>query len=78
MSLVSWGQVCQPKCCGGLGFKSLDLMNQALLMKLCWNLVANPNRLWSQVLLAKYGVNHENLPRELPTRYGSHFWKSIG
>ena len=33
MSLVSWGMICRPKSCGGLGFKNIDVMNQALLMK---------------------------------------------
>lgn len=67
MSLVSWGRIFCPKCCGGLGFKNMDIMNQALLMKVGWNLVFNPKSLWSQVLLTKYDMNPENLPYELPT-----------
>lgn len=31
MNLV--GRICQPKCCGGLRFKNLDFINQALLIK---------------------------------------------
>lgn len=32
LSLVNWEMVCQPKDCGGLGLKNLDLMNKAMLM----------------------------------------------
>lgn len=72
------GKVCQPKRYGVLGLTNLDLMNQALLMEVGWNLVAKPKGLWAQVLLTKYGVNHENMPQKLPTRYGSHLWRSVG
>ena len=77
MSLISWERICRPKCYGRLDFKNLDVMNQALLMKIGQNLVVNPKSLWSQALLTKYFVNHENLPHELPTRCGSYLWKSI-
>lgn len=50
LSLVSWEKICQPKACGGLGFKSLDVMNKALLMKLAWGLISSPDSLWAQVL----------------------------
>ena len=33
MSLVSWDLVCTPKSKGGLGFKKLDIMNNALIIK---------------------------------------------
>lgn len=67
MSLVNWDKVCQPKSCGGLRFKNLGLMNIALLMKVGWNLVASPSSLWSQLMLTKYGLDHANLPRVLPS-----------
>ncbi|KAH9735402.1 putative ribonuclease H protein [Citrus sinensis] len=78
MSLVSWDKVCQPKSCGGLGLKNLEVMNKALLMKVGWNLISSPNSLWTRVLLTKYGLNKENLPSVLPTKNGSYLWKSIG
>ena len=34
MHLVGWAKLCQPKLYGGLGLKNLQLMNDALLMKL--------------------------------------------
>ncbi|GJT20726.1 RNA-directed DNA polymerase, eukaryota, reverse transcriptase zinc-binding domain protein [Tanacetum coccineum] len=42
---VSWKEVCQPKQYGGLGFKSLDQWNQALLVKHLWNVVAKKDSL---------------------------------
>ncbi|GJV49179.1 hypothetical protein Tco_1439391 [Tanacetum coccineum] len=42
---VSWKEVCQPKQYGGLGFKSLDQWNQALLVKHLWNVAAKKDSL---------------------------------
>lgn len=53
-------------------------MNRALLMKIGWNIIASPHSLWIQVLLSKYGVDKDNLPLALPTRYGSPLWKAVG
>lgn len=30
LSLISWHNLCRPKLAGGLGFKRLDIMNEAL------------------------------------------------
>lgn len=76
--MVSWDTVCQPKTCGGLGFKNLDMMNKAILMKVGWNLVTSPSSLWSQVLLSTYKLDLNNLPPALPTKNGSYLWKFIG
>lgn len=53
-------------------------MNQPLLMKVGWNLIAKPNSLWVQVLLTKYSVNPKNMSQKLPTRCGSQLWKFVG
>nr|GEU33226.1 hypothetical protein [Tanacetum cinerariifolium] len=47
---VSWKEVCQPKQYGGLGFKSLDQWNHALLVKHLWNVAAKKDSLWVPVL----------------------------
>ena len=51
-------------------------MNRAL--KLAWGLISSPNSFWVQVIVSKYGVDIHNPPLMLPTRYGSHLWKSLG
>ncbi|KAK9181143.1 hypothetical protein WN944_024280 [Citrus x changshan-huyou] len=78
LSMVSWRNVCKPKSIGGLGFKSLSMMNKALHMKLAWGFISSPESLWVKVLRTKYGVANDTLPETLHTRYGSHLWKSIG
>ncbi|KAH9699945.1 putative ribonuclease H protein [Citrus sinensis] len=78
MSMVSWDTLCKPKAYGGLGLKDLNVMNQALLMKLSWGVISAKDSLWVRVLCTKYGVNNSKPPLSLPTRYGSHMWKAIG
>ena len=78
LSMVSWHNMCKPKAIGGLGFKSLAIMNQALHIKLAWGIISSPNSLWVKVLTTKYRIDPLKLPHKLPTRYGSHLWKSLG
>ena len=53
-------------------------MNKALLMKIGWILIKSPHSFWIRVLMSKYGVDQENLPLALPTRYRSTLWKALG
>ena len=78
MSLISWHNICLPKLVGGLGFKRLEIMNKALLLKIAWNLITEPDKLCVQVLSTKYGVSYSNIPYSILTRYGSHLWKYVG
>ena len=48
--LLAWEVIAQPKCDGGLGLQSLKVSNQALLAKLGWRLLQEPNSLWYRVL----------------------------
>lgn len=54
--IVSWDTICKLKEGGGLGFRHLWVLNQCFIMKLDWQLIDNPNKLWVCVLSAKYGV----------------------
>ncbi|KAL4393368.1 hypothetical protein AHAS_Ahas02G0045000 [Arachis hypogaea] len=54
MHLVSWKTLCQPKHEGGLGFRRLNLMNDAFLLKVIWRWKNNSNPLWTEVLNHKY------------------------
>jgi hypothetical protein len=55
-NLVDWNSICKPKEDGGLGFRPLRLMNQALLGKWLWRIGEISNSLWKRILLAKYGA----------------------
>lgn len=78
MSMVSWDRLCKPKGYGGLSLKNLNVMNQALLMKLSWGVISDKDSLCVRVMCTKYGVNSSNPSLSLPIRYGSHLWKAIG
>lgn len=49
-----WEDLCVGKQFDGLGFKNLDLFNFALLGKMGWRLISDPEALVCRVLRAKY------------------------
>lgn len=52
-------------------------MNQALLTKLAWRFINEPNTLWSHLLRAKYGGGRELL-HCLQSKVGSsHIWRGM-
>ncbi|RVX19138.1 putative ribonuclease H protein [Vitis vinifera] len=53
--LVMWGLVCLEKCNGGLGVKSLSILNKALLYKWSWRFAIEREAFWNQVIRGKYG-----------------------
>lgn len=77
MHMVGWNIMCTDKKQGGLGFKNLDRMNYALLMKLSWGIISKSDKLWVRVLCSKYGVDSNNPPTSLPDKNGSRIWKAI-
>lgn len=78
MSMVSWDSICQPKMEGDVGLKTLFRINEDLLMKIGWNIIVYLTSLHIKILCSKYGVENDNLPTELPIKYGSHVWRAIG
>ncbi|XP_020086093.1 uncharacterized protein LOC109708688 [Ananas comosus] len=52
--LVTWEHVCRPKKLGGLGIRSLRIMNLALLMKVLWNFYTYHNLPWVKLLMQKH------------------------
>ena len=54
LSLKSWSSLCLPKDAGGLGFKKMKEVNQALISKLGWKLHNNLDSLWVNQLQCKY------------------------
>ncbi|GJX76493.1 RNA-directed DNA polymerase, eukaryota, reverse transcriptase zinc-binding domain protein [Tanacetum coccineum] len=43
---VAWKEVCRPKDEGGLGLKSLKVINHALMVKHLWNIASKKDSLW--------------------------------
>ncbi|GKC32324.1 RNA-directed DNA polymerase, eukaryota, reverse transcriptase zinc-binding domain protein [Tanacetum coccineum] len=43
---VSWKEVCKPKNEGGLGFKSLQVWNEALMAKHLWDIIIDKDSIW--------------------------------
>ena len=51
---VSWTQLIRPKAMGGLGLQAMRQANSAFLVKLGWRVLSEKDKLWSQVVRAKY------------------------
>lgn len=52
-------------------------MNNALLMKIGWNMLTSPHSLWIRVLRSKYGFYSNFIPFALENKCSSYLWKSI-
>uniref|UniRef100_A0A2N9G3W3 CCHC-type domain-containing protein n=1 Tax=Fagus sylvatica TaxID=28930 RepID=A0A2N9G3W3_FAGSY len=77
MHMVSWDKICRPRDLGGLGLYSTKARNLALLAKLNWRVMEDPNSLWAKTLIAKYypnGIMDERLGTH---RSGSSNWKGM-
>ncbi|KAH9647730.1 putative ribonuclease H protein [Citrus sinensis] len=77
LSQVGWNTICKQKISGGLGFKNLEIMNQALLMKIYWGLISSTESLWIKVLHTKYGIINLKLQADLPNTNCSSLWRSV-
>lgn len=75
--LVAWDTMCESKDKGGLGFRSLRIVYQCFIMKLAWQLVDNPDRLWVRGIHAKYGCGCSIIPQMKHGSHESHVWRSI-
>jgi len=62
------------KKCGGLGFKQMEQVNEALLAKTAWRLSQNPQALWANVCNMKYKTSSSGSNK---LSHGSHTWRSI-
>ena len=76
MCWVSWTELTKPKAQGGLGFRDIQLFNQALLAKIAWRLLISPNSLLSRTLLGKY-CHSKSFLDAYPPASCSHGWRGI-
>lgn len=76
MCWLVWDKLTMPKGMGGLGFKDIQTFNTALLAKLPWRMLTNPNCLLARVLLGKYW-HKASLLNAKPAKSVSHGWIGI-
>ena len=57
---TAWDNLTKTRGKGGLGYRDMHLLNQALLARQAWRLLQNPSSLYARVLKAKY-FPHGNL-----------------
>ena len=76
--LINWKQVCLSKTKGGLGIRSLLLMNKALLSKWAWRFGEEDNSPWKNVISLKYGTEEGGWFSRTPRgNAGLGLWKGI-
>ncbi|CAL1353289.1 unnamed protein product [Linum trigynum] len=73
---VSWRNLCRSKHDGGLGFRRFEQFNQALLAKIGWRILMEPQSLLAQVYKGKYFPNGSFLDASARSR-PSWGWQSI-
>ncbi|KAL0813181.1 hypothetical protein Bca101_069624 [Brassica carinata] len=61
---------------GGLGFRDIECFNQALLAKIAWRLLKDPESLLAQTLRGKYLLSSSILDCQCPNS-ASHGWRGI-
>lgn len=75
-SLVNWNVCCWSKDNGGLGIRSLQVQNKFFLMKLGFNLIANPGAFWVRILRNKYSI-HSLVPKDIRRSCPSYLWRFL-
>ncbi|CAN1762528.1 Putative ribonuclease H protein At1g65750 [Linum perenne] len=75
--LVAWDVICRPKSQGGLGLRKAMELNGAFTMKLGWQLLKHPDKLWVRVLTTKYLKDVDGNLVLRRKNWGSNIWRSI-
>ncbi|XP_013709689.1 uncharacterized protein LOC106413463 [Brassica napus] len=76
MCWVAWETMALPKYAGGLRFRDIETFNDALLAKIGWRLIKEPNSLLARVLLGKYARNVSFMDCPVLST-ASHGWRSV-
>ena len=75
---ISWDTICKAKEEGGLGIRSIELFNKALLAKWLWRLGSSECGLWKEVLESKYGLrwlSNSYVPKQ--NKFTSRWWLDL-
>jgi hypothetical protein len=54
ISFIAWDKICREMEQGGLGVRDLKLFNEALLLKIVCQLAGSHDKIWVEVMRAKY------------------------
>lgn len=77
--LMAWDRVCKPKGGGGVGLCDWRLINEAMGVKLVWQMYSKPEQRWVIILQAKYLDSREKerilIVRDPPR--GSTLWNFL-
>ncbi|CAA7023575.1 unnamed protein product [Microthlaspi erraticum] len=73
---VGWEKLTLPKKAGGLGFRDIQVFNQALLAKQAWRLLHDPQSLFSRFFKSRYYADGDLLSAS-SGRGASYGWRSI-
>ncbi|WZZ24801.1 hypothetical protein YC2023_008202 [Brassica napus] len=73
---VAWSRLTLPKTMGGLGFRDIECYNQALLAKIAWRLIRDPQSLLAQTLFGKYCFDSSFCDSSCPAS-AFHGWRGI-
>lgn len=76
-SFLNWNMICQPKAFGGIGFRNLEFLNKAFLLKLAWHLLNDKKSTWAQLIKGKYFPKSSIMPASPPKNYHSANWKIL-
>jgi hypothetical protein len=73
---MAWLDICKPLIDGGLGFRSFESFNEAMIAKLAWWVLSNRDSFCVRVLRSKYNVGFNWLNEE-STRYAYYAWRGL-
>ncbi|XP_026451285.1 uncharacterized protein LOC113351535 [Papaver somniferum] len=72
----AWPYLCKPIAKGGLGFRNAHRFNLAMLAKVAWRLIKEPNALWVKSMRSKYFRNKSPFKTKISSN-NSWTWKCI-
>ncbi|GMI74428.1 hypothetical protein HRI_001112100 [Hibiscus trionum] len=76
LSLINWESMQKSLSSGGMGLKNLESQNSAFLMKVGFEILTKPNKLWVRVVKEKYGW-HEVVPLCIKRGNCSRLWQGL-